>query len=194
MSPKSKPSIINDFKGCTKPTTDVVEYRLGHIFSSDPTCWCCFCPSCHVINSHYDVLLTGSSPWQRPNGINGPFFEWLKRSNWLLRAISESSRPCALTSIACLALEMRIPLQIWPHKPCLQNFPICKLISKVPTTNIIMTWIEDSVNVLLRRNLPKYLVLPHAKKILTNESISHCLPCKLSSFSSCGMWRWFSCL
>ena len=140
ISLKSKPSIRNDLKGCTKPSADVVEYELGHIFSSDPTCWCCFCPSCHVINSHYDVLLTGSSPWQRPNGINAPFFEGPKRINWLLmRAISESSRPYVLTSIASIAPNKRIPLQRWPHKPCLQNFLASKLMGKVPTTNIIMT-------------------------------------------------------
>ena len=59
---KPRPSIRNDFKRCVKPVADVIEHKLGHIFGSDPACWCCFCPSCHVINSHYDVLLTGSSP------------------------------------------------------------------------------------------------------------------------------------
>ena len=96
------------------------------------------CPSCHVVDAHNDVFLPCSSPWEWPNCIYAPFLKRAKGSNWLLRAISEPSRTCALAHITCFTPKMCISMERWPCKTSLQDLPTSYIMSKMPTTNIIM--------------------------------------------------------
>ena len=176
-------SLTRSPQGSAKPVADAVEDKVGHLFSSDPASWYCFCPPCHVVHSHDDVCLPTSISWQQSNGINAPLFKRPKRGDGLLRTKDELPGSCTLTCITRFTLEICISLQRWPNKSCLQDFIASKLIGKVPAADIVVTLMEDAMYVVLGRNLTKHLVLPLAKQIFINKLIPHRLPCQPPSFS-----------
>ena len=69
------------------------------------------------------------------------------------------------------------------QKPHLQDFPAGELKCKMPTANVIVARVEDTMDVLLGRHLFEHLILPLVEQIFINNLIPYCLPCKPSSFT-----------
>ena len=107
-----------------------------------------------------------------------------------LGTMSESPRPHPLTSITWLAPKMCISLQRWPDKTYLQDFPASELRGKMSTANVIVAGVEDTMDILLGRNLSEYLIPPLAKQICIDNSIQDCLSSEPSSFPSVQAWWW----
>ena len=62
----------------------------------------------------------------------------------------------------------------------------------MPTANVIMARMEDTMDVLLGRHLSEHLILPLAKQICIDDPICDCLSSELSSFPFVQAWWWLS--
>ena len=104
--------------------------------------------------------------------------------------MNEPPRPRPLTCITQLAPEICISLHRWPNKTLLQDFLASELRCKVPTANIIVARVEDTMDVLLGRHLFEHLILPLEEQIFVDKLIPKCLPSKTSSLAFVQIWRW----
>ena len=64
----------------------------------------------------------------------------------------------------------------------------------MPTANVVMARLEDTMDVLLGRHLSENLILPLAKQIYIDDLVLDCLSSEPSSFPFVQAWLWLSSL